>query len=84
MSPAGESKACGAKIFETGKLCRERPDEGSKRCRGHRDTACYCCGEVDDPEGSGPAINTGFCAECKVAGCPDATLGDHCIAEIRP
>jgi hypothetical protein len=69
---------CGAKLFENGKPCRERTEEGSKRCETHRMTACYCCGEVDDPDGSGPAINTGFCAECSAAGCPEAPTGSPC------
>ena len=51
--------------------------------RAHRDTACWCCGEVDDPNGKGPAINTGFCAECKTAGCPDQVVCQPCAALIR-
>jgi hypothetical protein len=67
-------------IFESGKFCCARPEQDSKRCHAHRDTACYCCGEVDDPDGKGPAINTGFCAECNTAGCPDAMVGGPCLA----
>ena len=50
------------------------PSRGVRR----RDDACYCCGEVDDPDGKGPAINTGFCAECNSAGCPEALTGSLC------
>lgn len=47
------------------------------------DDACYCCGEVDDPDGKGPAINTGFCAECNSAGCPEALTGSLCKGWVR-
>lgn len=73
---------CGAKDPRDGKPCRERPGNDLKRCDGHRDIACYCCGEVDDPNGPGPAINTGFCAECATAGCPDQTIGARCATGV--
>ncbi len=44
----------------------------------HPDTVCGCCLAIDDPNGPGPAINTGFCQECNDAGCPDALVGDSC------
>ena len=72
---------CGARLFDNGKLCLSPKHDDSRRCRDHLDTACYCCGEVDDPDGNGPAINTGFCAECKAAGCPDIDVGGPCVAE---
>lgn len=72
---------CGAILFENGKPCRERAEDGRRRCRSHHDTSCWCCGEVDDPNGPGPAINTGFCADCTEAGCREITVGSPCAAD---
>lgn len=69
---------CGA--IDGGKLCRRLTEEGSRHCRGHQHTACYCCGEVDDPDGPGPVINTGFCTECTEAGCRESIVGSACLA----
>lgn len=74
---------CGAKSFESGKICRERPFEDRRRCNEHHGSACWCCGECDDPNGPGPAINTGFCAECTTAGCPEMDAGGPCVAIIE-
>lgn len=43
------------------------------------DTVCACCGEADDPNGSGPAVNTGFCADCNKAGCPNEDISAACL-----
>lgn len=75
-----EDMTCGAISHRDGKACTSRPYPGSKRCRDHRYTACCCCGHEDDPNGPGPAVNTGFCAECNAAGCPDRQIGSPCAA----
>lgn len=59
-----------------------RHDCGEKcmKCaQPHPDTLCRCCGEADDPDGPGPAINTGFCEACTGAGCPEQDVGGKCI-----
>ncbi len=67
---------CRALSRKNGKPCGR--GQGSQLCEEHRGIACYCCGVLDDPNGTGPAINTGFCDECNVAGCPEMQIGDKC------
>ena len=57
---------------------------GANHPRPHRSTACRCCSACDDPDGPGPAINTGFCAECNAAGCPDSQCSDPCLVTGEP
>jgi hypothetical protein len=59
--------------------CYERRGwEAPRVTNPHPDTLCYCCGAADDPNGDGPAINTGFCAECQAAHCADEPAGSPC------
>lgn len=54
--------------------------EASRPRRPDPMTLCYCCKAEDDPSGTGPAINTGFCEECGEAGCPEKQVGTRCQA----
>jgi len=44
------------------------------------DTLCHCCGEQDDRNGNGPAINTGYCEDCNSADCPNSQTAAPCQA----